>query len=105
MDLFVNVAGGASLDEPAADLSVALAIASSLRARAIDPDLVCFGEIGLAGEVRGVSRVESRLEEAARLGFLRALVPTAGTTTTKPPKGMTVLRVASLDEALALAFG
>lgn len=104
MDLFVNVAGGASLDEPAADLSVALAIASSLRARAIDPDLVCFGEIGLAGEVRGVSRVESRLEEAARLGFLRALVPTAGTTTTKPPKGMTVLRVASLDDALALAF-
>lgn len=104
MDLFVNVAGGASLDEPAADLAVAIAIASSLRGKPVDPDLVCFGEIGLAGEVRGVSRVDARLEEAGRLHFLRALVPTAGTTTTTAPRGMSVLRVASLDEALALAF-
>lgn len=105
MDLFVNIAGGATLDEPAADLSVALAIASSLRGRAVDADLVCFGEIGLAGEVRGVARVDSRLEEAARLGFTRALIPTAATSTLTPPRGMSALRVASLDEALSLAFG
>jgi DNA repair protein RadA/Sms len=104
MDLFVNVAGGASLDEPAADLGVALAMASSVRGRAVDADLVCFGEVGLAGEVRGVARVEARLEEAARLGFTRALVPVTGTATTTPPRGLSLLRVASLDEALELAF-
>jgi DNA repair protein RadA/Sms len=103
MDLFVNVAGGASLEEPGADLAVALAMASSLRGKAIDPDLLCFGEIGLAGEVRGVARVESRLEEASRLGFIRALLPAAGTTTTTQ-KGMALLRVKSLDEALELGF-
>ncbi|MDP2342193.1 MAG: DNA repair protein RadA [Deltaproteobacteria bacterium] len=104
MDLFVNVAAGASLDEPAADLPVAMAMASSLRGKAIDPDLVCFGEIGLAGEVRGVPSVESRLEEAARLGFSRAMIPSTGTTTTSA-RGMTLTRVKSLDEAIALGFG
>jgi DNA repair protein RadA/Sms len=104
MDLFVNVAGGALLDEPAADLGVALAIASSIRARPVDPDLVCFGEVGLAGEVRGVARVDARLEEAARLGFTRALVPVTGTATTTPPRGLSLLRIASLDEALDLAL-
>ncbi len=104
MDLFVNVAAGASLDEPAADLSVALAMASSLRGQAIDPDLVCFGEIGLAGEIRAVSRVDSRLEEAARLGFSRALVPSTGTTTSTA-RGLTLMRVKSVDEAIALGIG
>jgi DNA repair protein RadA/Sms len=104
MDLFVNVAGGASLDEPAADLGVLLAMASSVRGRAVDDDVVCFGEVGLAGEVRGVARVEARLEEAARLGFSRALVPVAGTATVSPPRGLTLLRVASVDEALDLAL-
>ena len=104
MDLFVTVAAGASLDEPAADLSVAMAMASSLRGKAVDPDLVCFGEIGLTGEVRGVSRVESRLEEAVRQGFSRAMVPSAGTTTTTSVRGMTLMRVKSVDEAIALGF-
>ena len=104
MDLFVNVAGGATLDEPAADLAALMAIASSLKGKAVDPDLICFGEIGLAGEVRGVSRVDSRLEEAQRLGFTRAIIPTAGTNTTKAPKGLLVIRVSTLDEALEAAF-
>jgi DNA repair protein RadA/Sms len=104
MDLFVNVAGGATLDEPAADLAAIVAMASSLRQRAIDPDVVIFGEVGLAGEVRGVARVESRLEEAARLGFTRAIAPVAGTATVVPPRGMLLLRVSSLDEALDAAF-
>jgi DNA repair protein RadA/Sms len=103
-DLFVNVAGGAVLDEPAADLAVALAIASSLRNKPIEHTLACFGEVGLAGEIRGVSRVEDRLEEIARLGFTRALVPATGTEGAKVPQGLAVLRVKSLDEALDVAF-
>lgn len=104
-DLFVNVAGGAFLEEPAADLPVALAIASSLRGKALDPDLACFGEVGLAGEVRGVARTEARLEEIARLGFSRALVPVTGTQGVRAPPGLALLRIANLDEALELAFG
>ncbi len=103
-DLFVNVAGGAVLDEPAADLPVALAVASSLKCAPLDPELACFGEIGLSGEIRGVARVENRLEEIARLGFTRALVPATGTDGVRAPEGLTVLRVKSLDEALELAF-
>jgi DNA repair protein RadA/Sms len=74
-DVFVNVAGGIRLVEPAIDLGIACAIASSARGRAIDAHTVVFGEIGLAGEVRAVTLCEQRLAEAARLGFTRALVP------------------------------
>jgi DNA repair protein RadA/Sms len=74
-DVFVNVAGGLKLTEPAIDLGVAVAIASSARGRAIDAKTVLFGEIGLAGEVRAVPLTEQRLAEAARLGFTRAIVP------------------------------
>ena len=104
MDLFVNVAGGATLDEPAADLATAISLASSLRGKAVDPDLVVFGEVGLAGEVRGVARVDSRLEESRRLGFTRAVIPTAGTSTLQAPKGMVLVRVSTLEEALDAAF-
>jgi DNA repair protein RadA/Sms len=103
-DLFVNVAGGVTLDEPAADLPCALAIASSLRNKPIDPRLACFGEVGLAGEMRGVGRAEGRLEEIARLGFARALVPVAGTDGIEAPAGLTVFRASSLEEALEVAF-
>jgi DNA repair protein RadA/Sms len=74
-DIFVNVAGGIRLAEPAIDLGVACAIASSARGRAIDARTVMFGEVGLAGEVRAVPLCEQRLAEAARLGFTRALIP------------------------------
>ena len=74
-DVFVNVAGGIRLAEPAIDLGVACAIASSARGRAIDPRTVVFGELGLAGEIRAVTMCEQRLAEAARLGFTRAIVP------------------------------
>ena len=68
-DVFVNVVGGIQLDEPAADLAVVAAVASSMRERAVDPRTVVFGEVGLAGEVRAVAQVEARLAEAAKLGF------------------------------------
>jgi DNA repair protein RadA/Sms len=74
-DVFVNVAGGVRIDEPALDLAVALAVASSLRDRPVAADVVAFGEIGLAGEVRGVARAQARLAEAAAMGFKRAIVP------------------------------
>ena len=74
-DIFVNVAGGIRLAEPAIDLGIACAIASSARGRAIDAKTIVFGEVGLAGEIRSVPLCEQRLAEAARLGFTRALVP------------------------------
>lgn len=73
-DVYVNVAGGLKLTEPAVDLGIALALASSYRDRAVGPGLVVAGEVGLAGEVRAVQQLEKRLKEAARLGFERALV-------------------------------
>jgi DNA repair protein RadA/Sms len=74
-DIYVNVAGGASLDEPAADLAVAAALVSSFRDVPLDPRTVVFGEVGLSGEVRGVTQVEQRLGEAAQLGFVRCVLP------------------------------
>ena len=74
--MFVNVAGGVRLAEPAIDLGIACAIASSARGRALDPRTVMFGEVGLAGEIRAVPLCEQRLAEAARLGFACALIPT-----------------------------
>jgi DNA repair protein RadA/Sms len=76
-DVFVNVAGGMRLEEPAADLSVAAAVASSLRNRPIAEATAVFGEIGLAGEVRGIPQAAMRVREAAQLGFRRCVVPKA----------------------------
>ena len=76
-DVFVNIAGGVRLSEPAVDLALCVAIASSLRNKAIDAHTVVFGEVGLAGEVRAVPGVEARLGEAAKLGFKRVLLPEA----------------------------
>jgi len=74
-DVFVSVAGGLKIVEPAIDLGVLLAVASSLSSKVIDPDLVVIGEVGLGGEVRSVARIESRLKEAIHMGFKKALVP------------------------------
>ncbi len=106
-DLFVNVAGGANLIEPAADLPVAIAIASSLTNRPVEADMVCFGEVGLSGEIRGVHRVEARLQEAARLGFKRALLPKASMDKLVAPPGFALIPVNSLKECLdkALCLG
>jgi DNA repair protein RadA/Sms len=76
-DVFVNVAGGVRVEEPGVDLPVALALASSFRNRPVAHDVVAFGEIGLAGEVRGVPRVQARIAEAVALGFRRAIIPTS----------------------------
>ncbi len=75
LDTYINVVGGLRLDEPAADLSIAMSLVSSLRDKPIDDDIIAFGEIGLGGEVRNVTGILDRVKEAQRLGFTRAIVP------------------------------
>lgn len=104
-DLFINVAGGGTLQETAGDLPVALAMASSLRNQAVDQNMVAFGEIGLSGEIRGVHRAEERLREAKKLGFTTALLPAAGADKITPPSNMALMPVSSLEEAIDVAFG
>ncbi len=100
-DVFVSVAGGASIEEPAADLAVACAIASSVVELSLPADMVVFGEIGLAGEVRAVPRCTPRLEEAAKLGFKRALIPKANVDRGEVPHGIRAHGVAHAREVAA----
>ena len=103
-DLYVNVVGGLRIDEPAADLAVALAIVSSFRDRPIDPRTVVAGEVGLSGELRSVGQLELRLHEAAKLGFGRAVVPRSRTAHALRGLGLEVVQAASLREAARAAL-
>ena len=103
-DIIANVVGGLRVHEPAADLGLALAIASSYRDAALPRDLVAIGEVGLSGELRSVSQMERRLAEAERLGFARCLLPQAALRRGAPASGMQLLPAASLREAIRLAF-
>lgn len=103
-DVFANVVGGLQIDEPAWDLPVALALASSLRDVRLPADLVVFGELGLTGEVRPVTFGEERVQEAAKLGFRHALVPEANRPRVSPP-GMAVASVARIEDALRRLLG
>lgn len=104
-DVFVNVVGGLRVQEPAADLAVAAAVASSIRDKALPANLALIGEIGLSGELRTVSQLESRLKEAAKLGFKRVLVPKRARAREKKPAGIEIVPVRSVGEALETAFG
>jgi DNA repair protein RadA/Sms len=100
-DVYVNVVGGLRVDEPSADLAAALAIVSSVRDHPLPGDLVAMGEIGLSGELRGVGQLEQRLREAAKLGFVKALVPrVAGGRLPRDMGGIEVLPVATLRDAV-----
>ena len=101
-DVFVNVPGGVKVGEPAADLALALALASSRKERPLRPEAVFLGEVGLTGEVRSVSHLGRRLSEAARLGFRRALVPAGNRDGAHPD--LEVIPVASLAEAFRAGF-
>jgi DNA repair protein RadA/Sms len=101
-DVFVNVVGGVRLTETGADLPVLLAVLSSLRGRPLPHDLVAFGEVGLAGEIRPIPGGPERLHEAAKHGFKLAVVPKANAPRGGRPDGMTVHAVSALTEALAL---
>jgi DNA repair protein RadA/Sms len=103
-DIFVNVVGGIQIDEPAADLAVAAAIASSWRDVPIRAEAVLVGEIGLAGELRMPAQMVPRLREAQKLGFKIAIVPKAIRKGEPYPKGIEVIEVRSLDQALSAAL-
>jgi DNA repair protein RadA/Sms len=98
-DIFLNVAGGVKLNEPAADLGMVIAVASSHLDRVIDPQTLLLGEVGLAGEVRGITQPEMRVREAAKLGFSRCILP-AGNVRQVKVKGMELIAVKSVEEAL-----
>ncbi len=101
-DVFASAVGGIRVLEPAADLALALALASAVTDSALPPDLVVFGEVGLGGEIRQVPHAPRRLAEAARVGFRHALVPES---CPDGPPGMEVVHVRSLAQAVALATG
>lgn len=99
-DAYINVIGGLTLDEPAADLATALAIASSYIDRALGTDLAAIGEIGLSGEIRSVSMINQRLSEIARLGFRRCVVPSHMRDEIKKPDGLELIPVKTIREAI-----
>ncbi len=106
-DVFVNVVGGLRVDEPAADLAVAMAIASSLHRRPVPADVVFVGEVGLNGELRSVAHLPRRLQEAAKLGFHRAIVPRSPLMRGREalPPDMEVIQARSVSEALDAILG
>ncbi|MBJ7502720.1 MAG: DNA repair protein RadA [Polynucleobacter sp.] len=101
-DVFLNAVGGVKISEPAADLAVLLAIQSSIRNRALPKELIVFGEVGLAGEIRPCPRGQERLKEAAKLGFTVAIIPKANMPKTKIA-GLRIISVERIDEAIAAA--
>jgi len=103
-DIFLNIAGGLRVGEPGADLGVMAAILSSFRDQVIDPDLAIFGEVGLGGEVRGVNQSEGRVKEAIRLGFKRIILPKANQEKIKGVKGIELIGVKTVGEAIERLF-
>lgn len=103
-DVFVNVVGGLRISEPAADLAIAAAIASSMRDAPVRAEAVLIGEVGLSGELRWVGQMNTRLREAAKLGFKQAIVPRRVRRSEPWPEGLQVLEARSLREALNLAL-
>ncbi|MDX2478998.1 MAG: DNA repair protein RadA [Desulfuromusa sp.] len=103
-DIFLNVAGGVRLDEPAIDLAAIAALASSHLNRVINPKLVLFGEIGLTGEVRAISQPELRVKEAARLGFTQCVLPKGNLKNLDIPETIKVIGISHASEALDIIF-
>ncbi|MFN0074666.1 MAG: DNA repair protein RadA [Chloroflexota bacterium] len=103
-DVYVNVIGGMRVDEPAADLGVALAVVSSLRDLPLDPELVVAGEVGLSGELRSVGQIERRLREAANLGFTRAVVSRGSLRNQPAVMPLETIPVTTLREAVQVAL-
>jgi DNA repair protein RadA/Sms len=101
-DVYLNVAGGLRLSEPAADLAAAAALVSSLSGTPAPEDSVYFGEVSLTGAVRAVSHMDQRLKEAAKLGFARAVLPQAATEGDRMTREMRLLPLSQLEELVAL---
>lgn len=104
-DAYLKVAGGVKLDEPAIDLAISVSIASSFRDKSTKPTDCIIGEVGLTGEVRRVSRIEQRVQEAVKLGFERVIVPANNISGWSAPKGIEIIGVSTVAEALKYALG
>jgi DNA repair protein RadA/Sms len=104
-DIFVNVAGGIRLDEPAADLGMAVAIVSSLKEKAVDPRAVVIGELGLGGEIRSVHHLDQRIGEASKLGFSRMVVPPRNLRTRHSAGNSEIIEVETIEGALEVLLG
>ncbi len=100
-DAYINVIGGLNLDEPAADLAMIMALASSFREKPVPGDLVAIGEVGLTGELRAVNGLGQRLSEVRRIGFTKCLVPAQNSGKLAEPEGLQLIRVRNIREALA----
>jgi len=100
-DAYVNVIGGLSLDEPAADLALVIALASSFRDKPVPHDLAAIGEVGLTGELRSVSALGQRLSEVRRLGFTKCLIPSRNSAALVEPSGLQLIRVGNIREVLS----
>ena len=98
--MFLNIAGGLIVNEPAADLAVVAAVASSLRNRAVRPGTAVFGEVGLAGEVRATPQAAPRIREASQLGFTRCVMPAGNASRAAAGEGCRHVGVGTVEEAL-----
>jgi len=103
-DIFLNIAGGMRVEEPGADLGVIASIASSYKNQVIETEMVVFGEVGLGGEVRGISQSEVRVKEAARLGFKRCLLPTQNQEKMRGVKGIELIGAKTVQDAIKVLF-
>jgi DNA repair protein RadA/Sms len=99
-DVYVNVVGGMRIDEPAIDLGIVVAVTSSLREVVVEPGLLVLGEVGLGGEVRGISQAELRIREAAKMGFKRCLLPERNLAKLDAIEGMDLVGISEVGEAL-----
>ncbi len=105
MDIFVNVVGGMKITEPAVDIGIIAAIASSLREVQIHPRTVLFGEVGLSGEIRGVNQADARIREAAKIGFERAVLPMTNGMRLKENPGLEIIGVGKVEDLLNAVLG
>jgi DNA repair protein RadA/Sms len=103
-DAYINVVGGFRVNEPSTDLGVVLSLASSLKDKPIDPNLVAIGEIGLAGEIRSVSMLDTRIAETQRMGIQTCIVPLQSKSKHREVKGVEILYARDLDEVFTLVF-
>ena len=103
-DVYINVAGGLELSEPAADLALCVAVASSLKDKPVGPEVAVMGEVGLAGEVRTVPQCERRISECARLGFTTIIIPRANAKRANTPAGVKVIGIDTVAQALSVIF-
>lgn len=103
-DVYINVAGGLELSEPAADLALCVAVASSLRDEPVGAEVAVMGEVGLAGEVRGIPQCDRRIAECVRLGFTVIVLPRANMGRIKPPEGVKLIGVDTVMQALSVLF-